>query len=172
MAKTFLIAILLAFSTMADADRSKDFFSHGTEYDVGKMESHLNIPFPLKLTSTQIISRETRRLIHFLKRVFVGVSANYSTGRSYSNYGPVIGIQFPTRIGLRLWGGMSQGRTMDLKKDYVMDAKVSGINGKRIGVGIKLREELSLDLEYQTIDGEQSVQNNSYIMSLSVPFSL
>lgn len=26
--------------------------------------------------------------------------------------------------------------------------------------------------EYQTIDGEQSVQNNSYIMSLSVPLSI
>ena len=100
------------------------------------------------------------------------MSGNYSTGPSYSNYGPVMGIQFPYRNGFRIWGGLNQGRTMDLKRDYVMDTKVSGINGHRVGIGIKLKGDLSLDLEYQTIDGEQSVQNNSYIMSLSVPLTL
>lgn len=123
------LLILCCLSTSAGA------FSY-TAVNFEKSESHLTVPYPLKLSSVQIIKIETRRLIHFLKRAFVGVSANYSTGPSYSNYGPVMGFQFPTRIGLRLWGGLSQGRTMDLKKDYVMDAKVSGINGHRVGVGI------------------------------------
>lgn len=126
----------------------------------------------MKLSSGQIVVKEVRRIIHFLKRAFVGVDANYTTGRSYGNYGPIVGIQFPSRIGMRVWGGMSQGRTMDLKRDHDMNEKMSGINGRRVGIGFKLSGDLSLDLEYQTINGQQNVKNNSYIMSLSAPLDL
>ena len=158
--------ILCLISFLGGAASRKPSFHHYSSAKFANVEQRLTIPYPLKLSSGQIIAKESRRFVHFLKRAFVGVSANYSSGPSYSNYGPVVGIQLPN---LRVWGGMSQGRTMDLKRDYVMDSKISGINGKRVGLGIKLVGDLSLDLEYQTIDGEQSVQNNSYIMSLSAP---
>lgn len=164
--------ILFLFTTTAFAVSRKPSFHHYSSMEFKKVEPRLNVPFPLNLSSARIIQKEARRLVHFLKRAFVGINAHYSSGRTYSNYGPVVGVQFPSRTGLRLWGGMNQGRTMDLKKDYAMDSKVSGINGHRVGVGVKLGGDLSLDLEYQTIDGEQSVQNNSYIMSLSVPMNL
>lgn len=169
MLKFGLILFLLSANSFAGR---KPSFHHYSSLEFRPVESRLTIPYPMKLTSSQIIKKETRRLIHFLKRVFVGVSGNYSTGPSYSNYGPVLGIQFPFLNGFRLWGGLNQGRTMDLQKDYVMDAKVSGTNGHRVGIGMKLAGDLSVDLEYQTIDGEQSVLNNSYIMSLSVPLNL
>ncbi len=165
MLKISLVCFLVFLSTSAPS-------ATYTAVNFEKHESHLIVPYPMKLSAIQIVKMETRKLIHFLKRAFVGVSANYSTGPSYSNYGPVIGIQLPSRIGLRLWGGLSQGRTMDMQKDYIMDSKASGFNGHRVGMGIKLKGDLNLDLEYQTIDGQQSARNNSYLMSLSVPLNL
>ena len=153
MPKFTPIAILILFSSLAGA-------------------SELTVPYPLLQNPSQIIQKETRRIIHFLKRAFIGFGANYTSERTHSNYGPVIGFQFPSKAGVRLWGGMSQSRSMDLKRDYAMDERFSGVNGHRIGIGVKLSGDLSLDLEYQTINGDQSKKNNSYTMSLSVPLNL
>lgn len=135
------------------------------------MEERLIIPFPLK-ASTQVVKEiESRRFIHVLKAVFVGVGAHYSKSHNSSNYGPIVGVQIPLQIGLRLWAGYNMGRTMDLKRDYVLDQKVAETNGYRIGAGIKFKY-FSLDLEYQVINNDENAINNAYLLSVSVPLSL
>ncbi len=166
MCKFHLIIVLCALTGSVNAGRR--VIASLQEYSAEK----LVIPYPLKLTTLEVAEKETRRLIHFLKRAFVGLSATYTTGLSDSNYGPVVGIQFPSRVGLRIWGGMSQSRTMDMKRDYDLDSKMSGVNGRRIGIGMKLAGDLRVDLQYQTIDGDQSVRNHLTILSISVPINL
>lgn len=170
MSKFLLWLMLCLLPSLTGASPKTSFYRYSS-MDFGQREPRSIIPFPLKLTA-QTLEGEARRLFHFLKRAFIGLSAHYSKGQAYSNLGPVVGIQLPTPFGLRFWAGMNQGRTMDLKRDYMMDAKMSGINGHRVGVSVKLKGDLSLDLEYQTIDGEESARNNALILSLSSPLNL
>ncbi len=158
-------------STLAFATQPKKSFFNDIAAKYQEIESQLFFPYPLTLKDKKITSNEVRRLVHLLKSIFVGLSGNYSASAN-SNYGPVMGVQFPTRFGFRLWGGLNRGRTMDLKRDYDMDAKFNGINGHRIGIGVHLTGDLSMDLEYQVIKESESADNKSYIMSLSVPISL
>ncbi len=136
---------------------------------------------------------------HVHEAVFLGLDGRYSladyknddtdinAGATAYNYGPVIGIQMPTTIGLRVWASYIMGGQLDPEKDNGIDLKFKDASGYRVGAGIKLAA-VSLNLEYQEIKYNETElqnggffsgstnnvtsENHSVVLSVSFPISL
>lgn len=194
--KSVLFLAVLSFSGLSFASSGGLFLEPSITYERG--DSSINLPSPVDDTSGKIegFGAGLRLGFHIHEAIFLGLDGRYSLptfkdsgldqnvrARSY-NYGPVIGIQTPTDIGLRVWGSYILGAEMDPNKDKDVDEKFKKGKGYRIGSGIKLGDA-SLNLEYQYINynkteiqeasvftGDTSdvkMKNHSWIVSVSFP---
>ena len=138
---------------------------------------------------------------HVFESVFVGFDGRYAMpefkdsslgqkirARSW-NYGPVLGIQMPTSVSLRIWAGYIFDGQLDPDKDEDVDEKFTDASGYRIGAGIKF-SLISLNLEFQRLNYDKSeiseigifnpgyrtsnidLNTSAWILSASMPISL
>ncbi len=195
---TIGLALLTSVSAYAD-NNGGIFVEPMLTYESGT--SDVDFPAPVNSSTSDIsgFGLGARLGLHVAEVVFLGVDGRYSMptyenddtdiktrGTSY-NFGPVVGIQMPTDLGIRVWGGYIMGGEMDLEKDQGIDLKFKDASGYRVGAGIKL-SAVSLNLEYQQLEyAETELQdagffsgttknvdstNRSFIVSVSFPISI
>src|SRR5690606_18335423 len=105
------------------------------------------------------------------------------------NLAPVVGIQLPTALSIRLWGSYIMTGELDPDRDQNVNLRFSEATGYRLGGGIKLGY-VSLNLEYENLNygetnidevgtftpgysrGDLELDNSSWILSVSFPFAL
>lgn len=201
MKKKFMslgIAVLISFPALA-SNQGGLFIEPMLTYEKGEADVDLPDPFGSSHSTIDGFGVGGRLGFHVLESVFIGLDGRYSkpnyknsdtdinSEASAYNYGPVVGIQMPTPLGIRVWAGYIAGGEMDVNKDEGVDFKFKDANGYRIGGGIKLAM-VSLNLEYQQITYNETElsdagifsgstsnvdqTNNSYIFSVSCPISL
>lgn len=108
---------------------------------------------------------------HVGETFFLGVDGRYARlelsdsaygraeGDSY-NVGPVVGLQMPTLLGLRVWGTYVMAGEFDPETGNAgLNLKFEEPQGWRLGAGIKLAS-MSLNFEYQDLEyDETDIQN-------------
>ncbi len=192
------LAVLTSFSAMAES-KGGLFIEPMLTYESGTSE--VKFPSPAGSSDSDIdgFGVGARLGFHIHEAVFLGIDGRYSmpsyknddtnieTDATAYNWGPVVGIQMPTTLGLRLWASYIAGAQIDLEKDQGIDLKFKDGSGYRIGGGIKLAA-VSLNLEYQEIRYEKTElqdagffsgdtrdidsENHSLILSVSFPISI
>ena len=200
--KIFSAVLLMIFSTVVFAENKGGLFIEPMlTYENG--EGDVNFPDPINNSDTEIdgFGLGARLGFHVLESVFIGADGRYSLPRFKDssldqdvkskawNYGPVVGVQMPTTIDLRVWGSYIIDGSIDPEKDQDVDEKFSSANGYRIGAEIKLGIT-SINLEYQKLkydktevdevgtfptgfsSGDIELENSSLILSVSFPISL
>ncbi len=192
------LALLTSFSAYAES-KGGLFLEPMLTYESGSSEVDFPSPAGSSDSDFEGFGIGGRLGFHVHESVFLGLDGRYSMisyenddtnldtdGTSY-NIGPVVGIQMPTDIGLRLWAGYIMAGGMDLEKDNGIDLKFKDGSGYRIGGGVKIAA-VSLNLEYQQINySETELQdagffsgstndvdsdNQSVILSVSFPISI
>lgn len=199
MKKLWLFILVSGLSVNAAiADVAGLFFEPMITYEQG--DSKINYPEPMDDSSGKIRGFGTgaRLGVHIFDSLFIGVDGRYSwvkfedssfdqnTDAKSWNYGPVLGVQMPTIIGLRVWAGYILDGEVDPKKDNGYDAKYTDGKGYRVGAGVNVGS-VSLNLEYQHIRyddtqvesndyliptgtyGDAELENKAYVLSVSFP---
>lgn len=129
-----------------------------------KGTGNIHFPDPINSSNTNIdgFGVGARLGFHIFETIFLGLDGRYAmpqfkdsslgqkTEAKAWNYGPVVGIQMPTTLALRVWAGYIFDGQLDPDKDKNVDEKFSDAHGYRIGAGIKLGI-ISLNLEYQAL---------------------
>jgi hypothetical protein len=105
------------------------------------------------------------------------------------NYGPVLGLQMPTGLSLRIWAGYIFDGQLDPNKDENVNEMFTDASGYRIGAGIKF-SLISLNLEFQSLNYDKAEINeigifnpgyrasninldtSAWILSASMPISI
>lgn len=192
------LATLVSLPAMAN-NQGGLFIEPMLTYEKGEADVDLPSPFGSSHSTIDGFGLGARLGFHVLESVFIGLDGRYSkpdyknsdtdinSEASAFNYGPVVGIQMPTPLGIRVWAGYIAGGQMDVDKDQGVDFKFKDASGYRVGGGIKLAM-VSLNLEYQQITYNETELsdagifsgstsnvdqiNNSYIFSVSCPISL
>ncbi len=192
------LAVLTSFAAMAD-DKGGLFIEPMLTYESGS--SKVDFPSPANSSDSDIsgFGLGARLGFHVHEAVFLGIDGRYSmleyknddtdinTDATAYNWGPVVGIQMPTTLGLRVWASYIVGAQIDPEKDQGIDLKFKDGSGYRVGGGIKIAA-VSLNLEYQEINyAETELQdagffsgstrdvesdNRSLILSVSFPISI
>lgn len=192
------LAIMTSFAAFAD-NKGGVFVEPMLTYESGT--SDVDFPSPINSSDSDIsgLGVGARLGFHVQEVVFLGIDGRYSmptyenddtdinTRATAYNFGPVVGIQMPTDLGLRLWAGYIMTGEMDLEKDEGIDLKFKDASGYRIGGGIKIAS-VSLNLEYQQIEyaeteledagffsgstSDVDSTNKSFILSVSFPISI
>lgn len=196
------LSLMLTFTQVEAAENKGGLFVEPMlTYERG--EGEINYPSPINSSDTDIngFGVGARIGFHIFESVFVAADGRYSMpqyedtsldqkadAKAY-NYGPVLGIQMPWDIGLRLWGGYVMGGEMDPEKDKNVDLKFKDARGYRLGGGVKLGIA-SLNLEYQDLTYDKTeiedvagvfsggntnkveLDNQSWILSVSFPISI
>ena len=201
MKKNFMLlglAVLASLPAMAN-NQGGLFIEPMLTYEKGEADVDLPSPFGSSHSTIDGFGMGARLGFHVLESVFIGLDGRYSkpdyknndtdinSEASAYNYGPVVGIQMPTPLGIRVWAGYIADGQMDVDKDQGVDFKFKDASGYRVGGGIKLAM-VSLNLEYQQITYNETElsdagifsgstsnvdqTNNSYIFSVSCPISL
>ena len=194
-----LAPLVLATSAFALDNPTGLFVEPMVTYEVGEARIGYPAPFSKSTGDTDGFGIGGRLGFHVWESLFVGVDARYaklnvdnstpkySSDTTSYNYGPVVGLQLPTLFALRVWGGYVMDGEIDFERDNDVDLKLKDGEGYRVGVGVKLAL-VSLNLEYQDIDYDtvnfadagifsgattgQKADNQSYVFSVSFPFSL
>jgi hypothetical protein len=194
-----LVSSAFAQNTSGEYKRFGLFLEPMITYEVGDADVDYPAPFSGSEGSADGFGVGARLGMHIWESVFIGIDGrysklnvknsnpNYSTDATAYNYGPVIGVQLPTLFALRVWGSYIFDGVMDMNRDNDVDLKLGDAKGYRLGVGFKLAL-VSLNLEYQDIDYKNAefqnagiftgssaglkARNQSYIFSISFPFSL
>jgi len=198
---TLLSMSLLGTAYGADIKKGGLFIEPILTYERG--EGDIDYPSPINSSSSDIdgFGVGARVGFHVLESLFIGADGRYSmpkfkdssldqdTDSKAFNYGPVVGVQTPTTIGLRIWGGYILGGQLDPDKDQGVDVKFKKAKGYRVGAGIKLGIA-SLNLEYQDLKYDDTeveeagvfnpgtsysnveLNNESWILSVSFPIGL
>lgn len=191
--------LLISFST-ARAD-SGLFIEPMATYETGSGD--INFPSPINSSDSKVkgFGVGARVGAQVVQTVFAGVDARYSIPKLEDtslnqdvkskawNAGPMVGIQMPTPIGLRLWGSWILAGQLDPDKDKGVDEKFKSGNGFRLGGGFRFAL-ISLNAEYQYIKYDEteiqeagiftpgyttdniSLTNKSFILSVSIPIGL
>jgi hypothetical protein len=195
---TLGLGFMVSFTAFAE-NKGGLFLEPMLTYETGNAEVDLPQPFGSSDSSIDGFGIGARLGFHVLESVFIGIDGRYSkpnyenndtdinSDASAYNYGPVLGFQMPTDLGIRVWAGYIAGAQMDVEEDHDVDLKFKDGNGYRVGAGIKLAM-ISLNLEYQQIKYNETELNNagifsgstnnvdqtndSYIFSVSCPISL
>ena len=124
----------------------------------------VDFPSPINSSSTDIngFGIGARLGLHVFDTIFLGLDGRYSMPKFEDsslgqdirakawNYGPVVGLQMPTSIALRVWAGYIFDGRLDPDKDKNVNEKFTDAHGYRIGAGLKLGI-VSLNLEYQDL---------------------
>lgn len=192
------LALLVSLPAIAE-NKGGLFVEPMLTYEKGEADVDLPSPFGSSKSKINGFGVGARLGFHLMESVFLGLDARYSKptyknddtdinsdATSY-NYGPVVGVQMPTPLGIRLWAGYIAGGQMDVDKDEGVDFKFKDAIGYRVGGGIKLAM-VSLNLEYQQVTYNETEledagmfsgstrnvdqDNRSYVLSVSFPISL
>lgn len=202
--KIILIAAISILSASAYAETQKKggfFVEPMITYERGDGDVKLPSPFSKSDTTLEGFGVGARLGFHIHESIFIGADGRYSmprfkddgldqkTDATAWNYGPFVGIQTPTDIGLRIWGGYIMDAQLDPEKDKNVNLKFSDGTGYRIGAGVKLGIT-SLNLEYQDLTYDKTKvqevgiftpgfasndvehKNSTWVLSVSFPFSL
>lgn len=201
--KFFLLLFVSVFMTKAALAENKGgiFVEPILSYERG--EGDIDFPAPFNSSDTDVdgFGVGARLGFHIFESVLIGADGRYSMPRFKDsaldqdvdakayNYGPVVGIQMPTELGIRVWGGYIMDGELDPEKDRNVDEKFTQAKGYRVGAGIKL-SIVSLNLEYQDLTyektelqevgvfnpgysrGDVELKNQSWILSVSFPISI
>ncbi len=200
MNKLTLLALTLLLSAPAIAENKFGFFVEPMlTYESGEADVDLPSPFGSSQSDINGLGIGGRIGFHAMEVLFVGIDGRYSrltyenndtnidTDATSYNFGPIIGLQVPGPLGIRVWAGMITNGEMDLEKDQGVDFTFKDAGGYRVGAGIKLAS-VSLNLEYQEITYDKTQMNDagifsgstrkvdqeykSYVLSVSFPFAL
>ncbi len=170
-------------------------------FEKGTGDVHFPAPFNSSSTNLDGFGLGARLGFHIFESIFLGVDGRYSMpqfkdsslgqeikAKSW-NYGPVVGLQMPTSLALRVWAGYIFDGQLDPDKDKNVDEKFTDAHGYRLGAGIKIAI-VSLNLEYQNIKYDNTdisqvgifnpgystnnihLNTSSWVLSASLPFSL
>lgn len=163
----------------------------------------VNFPAPFRSAETELdgLGVGARVGMHVYESIFVAADARYSMPNFKDdrlnqdidatawNVGPVIGIQMPTIVGLRLWAGWVIAGEVDPDRSQGVDEIFKSGQGYRIGAGLKVAL-VSLNLEYQKINYSETkleevgvftpnttrsdveLDNDSVILSVSFPYAI
>lgn len=170
-------------------------------YEKGDGEIDFPAPANSADTETKGFGLGARLGFHAWESVFIGADGRYSmpnfkddalnmnTDAKAWNLAPVVGIQMPTDIGLRLWGSYILTGELDPDKDKNVDVRFTNAKGYRVGAGIKLGIA-SLNVEYEQLKYDKTkvdevgvftpgystkdieLDNSSWIFSVSFPISI
>lgn len=196
---TAIIIALLSSSAQAALKKGGLFIEPMVTYEKGNARVDFPSPFGSSTSTVDGFGLGARLGVHIFESVFIGADGRYSmpTYKNHDtgidakttayNYGPVIGVQMPTTLGIRVWTGYIMGGDMDLDKSKGVDLKFKDSYGYRVGGGIKLAM-VSLNLEFQKIRYEKTElqngglfsgttdkikqTNDAFILSVSFPISL
>lgn len=192
------LVLMTSFAAYAE-NKGGVFVEPMLTYESGTSE--VDFPSPAGSSDSDIsgLGIGGRLGFHIQEIVFLGIDGRYSmptyenddtdidTRATAYNFGPVVGIQMPSDLGIRLWASYIMAGQMDLDKDQGIDLKFKDASGYRIGGGIKLGT-VSLNLEYQQIEyaeteledagffsgstSDVDSTNKSFIVSVSFPISI
>ncbi len=192
------LTLLTSFAAYAE-NKGGVFVEPMLTYESGT--SKVDFPAPAGSSDSDIsgFGVGARLGFHIQEVVFLGIDGRYSmptyenddtnidTRATAYNIGPVVGVQMPTDLGIRLWAGYIMAGQMDVEKDEGLDLKFKDASGYRVGGGIKLAS-VSLNLEYQEIKYSETeledagfftgstrdvdASNKSFILSVSFPISI
>jgi len=193
--------LLLSFSAYSETNKGGLFIEPMLTYERGEGEVKFPAPFGKAETESSGVGVGARLGFHIMESLFLGADGRYSiinfeddevksdTDAKGWNVAPVIGIQMPTTLGIRLWGSYILAGELDPDKDKNVDLRFSEARGYRVGGGIKLAA-VSLNLEYENLvydktnvdevgsftpgysSDDLELDNSSWILSVSFPFSL
>lgn len=167
------------------------------------LDSKVNYPNPFGDTKGELsgLGAGLRLGGHVFDTIFIGLDGRYSrpeysaNNGDYTadatayNYGLVAGVQLPTPISLRVWGGYILGGEFDPERANNVDMRFEKGTGYRVGAGLMLAM-VSINLEYQRINYDKAVlesvgpfdpndsfndveaKNDGYVLSVSFPLSL
>lgn len=199
MLKKILPLALLALTSVAHANTAGLFVEPMLTYEQG--ESDIDYPAPFGGSDGEVEGWGVGARLggHVMEALFIGADVRYSkpevdnddpdftSDATAYNYGPVVGVQMPTLLGLRVWGSYILGGELDIDKKNDVDLKLEDASGYRVGAGVKLGP-VSLNLEYQQISYDKTELEDagifsgstndvdadieSYIVSVSFPISL
>ncbi len=194
------IALISAGKVSAAEFLAGAFVEPMITYEMGN--SGVNYPSPLSNSSGKVegIGLGGRFGVHIAETFFAGLdlrlaypqfkdsSTNYDAKSTSSNWGLFVGMQVPV-VGLRVWASYILGGEVNPEKSGLLDVKFQNASGYRLGAGYRI-SIVSLNLEYQQIKYGQaqleqagpftgtstfdsvSLQNNSWVASVSFPFDL
>ena len=202
--KKFLLPVtsllFLSAPVLAEENKGGLFIEPMITYEQSKGEIDYPAPFGKSDADSDGFGVGARVGFHVYKSLFIGADGRYSalefkdegsdnkTDAKAWNYGPMIGVQMPTAIALRVWGSYIMDGQVDPEKKNGFDAKFEDGTGYRVGAGVKLGFA-SLNLEYQNITydktkiqsvgnfgtnsvSDTNLDNSTWIASVSFPFSL
>lgn len=199
----FLVSFIACLGTAHAEEGGGLFVEPMLTWERGRGD--VNYPSPINSTDTELdgFGVGLRFGGHVYNSIFLGVDGRYSmptfknksnllnidTDAKAWNAGPVVGIQMPTAIALRVWAGWIVAGEVDPDKDKEVDAKFKSGQGYRIGAGVKLGFA-SLNVEYQNMKYDDTVlqevgvftpnatrsdvelSNESMILSVSFPVAI
>ena len=194
-----ILAILICAPAIAAENKGGLFIEPMLTYETGTSE--VDFPAPVNSSDSNVdgFGVGARLGFHIFESMFVGLDGRYSlltyknddtdidTDASAYNFGPVVGFQTPTDLGIRVWASYIMDGQIDPDKDQGVDLKFKDGSGYRVGAGIKL-SSVSLNLEYQQMHYDKTelqnagifsgstnnvdADNSSYILSVSFPITL
>lgn len=201
MHKNILASFILLISLSTAHAAGGLFIEPMATYETGSGD--INFPSPINSSESKVkgFGVGARVGAQVVQTVFAGVDARYSIPKLEDsslnqdvkskawNVGPMIGIQMPTPIGLRLWGSWILAGQLDPDTDKGVDEKFKDGNGFRVGGGFRFAL-ISINAEYQYIKYDEteiqeagiftpgyttnniSLTNKSLILSVSIPIGL
>lgn len=199
--KLLLAISLLATLPVFAADSGGLFIEPMLTYERGDGEVDLPAPFGDADTETRGFGVGARLGFHVQESIFIGADGRYSmvnfeddaldsdTDAKSWTLAPVVGIQMPTTLGIRLWGAYVLTGELDPDKDQNVNLRFSNAKGFRLGGGVKLGY-VSLNLEYENLTYDKThvdevgtftpgysrddieLDTSSWILSVSFPIAL
>ncbi len=196
-----LLTTLFVFQSTAIAGISGVFVEPIFTYETGSGE--ITFPAPINSTDSTVkgFGVGARLGASVWQTVFAGIDTRFSMPKLTEttlnqdvkskswNGGPMIGVQMPTPLALRLFGSWILAGELDPDADKGVDAKFKNAKGFRIGGGVRVGI-VSLNAEYQYIKYDESevsesgvftpaynpdslaLKNKSLIVSVSIPIGL
>lgn len=198
-----LSSMLMAFSSISFSQDGGGglFVEPMVTFERGRGD--INFPSPISSAETELdgFGVGVRFGGHIYDTIFLAADGRYSMPNFKDNkinqdadtkawnVGPVVGIQMPTPIGLRLWGGWIVAGGVDVDKSQNVKENFKSGQGYRIGAGMKVLL-VSVNLEFQKITYDNTVleevgvfnpnttyndvefTNESMVLSVSFPLAL
>jgi hypothetical protein len=196
-----LSSMMMIVSGVSKAADAGLFVEPSLTYERGRGD--VNFPAPINSQDTQLdgFGIGARVGFHVMESLFVGADGRYSMPKFKSeglnqdveakawNVGPVVGVQMPTIVGLRVWAGYVLAGEVDPERSNNVDQKFKSASGYRVGAGIKLGIA-SVNIEYQSVKydetliedvgvftpnttrGDIELDNSSTLLSVSFPIAI
>lgn len=204
MKKIILLSLMMmTFSNMVFADDNAGGLFVEPMVTLERGRGDINFPSPISSADTKLdgFGVGARLGGHVYDTIFLAVDGRYSIPKFKDNkinqdadakawnVGPVVGIQMPFPISLRVWGGWIAAAGVDVDKSKNVKENFKSGQGYRIGAGVKVLL-VSVNLEYQKITYDNTVleevgvfspnttysdvelKNESMVLSVSFPIAL